>query len=44
VRPPRRLRAASTSRDTARGYALDNLACSADADCCVVFDGCLTEG
>ena len=36
--------ASTTSRDTAQGYALDNLACSADTDCCIVFDGCKTEG
>jgi hypothetical protein len=35
---------AGTAREKARSYALDNLACSGDADCCVVFDGCVSEG
>ena len=35
---------AGNTRDQARSYALDNLSCSGDADCCVVFDGCMTEG
>ena len=34
----------SDPRSLAQGYARDDLTCTKDDECCIVFDGCLTEG
>jgi hypothetical protein len=36
--------APADARSQALSYAKDPIACTADADCCVVFDGCRAQG